>query len=140
MNYIPGQIHEKLQREHFFLVNSDFSWSNCRDKRWGDMRDIEDWDKTDTIELSKGDVLVVRFFKSSPTSDAYTYLERVIYNNGDVVEYKTESIISLALIEKNLDYQTITVPFVGKVQNKSWLTDVTKSFEREKKIDSVLSI
>ncbi len=133
MNYIPGQIHEKLQKECFFLVNNDFSWSNCRDKRWGDMRDISDWDETDTIELSKGDVVVVRFFKSSPTSDAYTYLERVIYNNGDVTDYKTESIISLALIEKNLD--------PGKVENKSWLfTDMTKSFEREKKIDSVLSI
>ncbi len=133
MNYIPGQIHEKLQKEHFFLINNDFSWSNCRDKRWGDMIGISDWDETDTIELSKGDVVVVRFFKSSPTSDAYTYLERVIYNNGDVTDYKTESIISLALIEKNLD--------PGKVENKSWLfTDVTKSFEREKKIDSVLSI
>jgi hypothetical protein len=133
MNYIPGQIHESLQKEHFFLINNDFSWSNCRDKRWGDMRGISDWDETDTIELSKGDIVVVRFFKSSPTSDAYTYLERVIYNNVDVTEYKTESIISLALIEKNLD--------PGKVENKSWLfTDVTKSFEREKKIDSVLSI
>ena len=102
MDYIPGQIHEKLQKENFFFVNLDFTWSNCRDKRWGDMRDISDWDETDTIELSKGDIVVVRFFKSSPTSEAYTYLERVIYNNGDVVEYKTESIISLGLIEKNL--------------------------------------
>lgn len=131
MNYIPGQIHEKLQREHFFLVNLDFSWSNCRDKRWGDMRDIEDWDETDTIELSKGDIVVVRFFKSSPTSEAYTYLERVIYNNGDVIEYKTESIISLGLIEKNL--------YPGKVENKSWLfSDVTKAFERDKKIEKIL--
>ncbi len=130
MDYIPGQIHEKLQKENFFLVNSDFSWSNCRDKRWGEMSDSNE---TDTVELSKGDIVVVRFFKSSQTSNAYTYLERVIYNNGDIIDYKTESIISLALIEKNLD--------PGKVENKSWLfTDVTKSFEREKKIDSVLSI
>lgn len=131
MNYIPGQIHEKLQKEHFFLVNSDFSWSNCRDKRWGDMRDISDWDETDTIELYKGDIVVVRFFKSSPISEAYTYLERVIYNNGDVTEYKTESIISKGLIEKNLD--------PGKVENKSWLfSDMTKSFERDKKIETIL--
>lgn len=131
MDYIPGKIHEKLQKENFFLVNLDFSWSNCRDKRWGDMRDIEDWDETDTIELSKGDVVVVRFFKSSPTSEAYTYLERVIYNNGNITEYKTESIISLGLIEKNLD--------PGKVENKSWLfIDVTKAFERDKKIETIL--
>ena len=83
------------------------------------------------IDLSKGDVIVVRFFKSSPTLSAYTYLERVIYNNGDVTEYKTESIISLGLVEKNLDTE--------KFENKSWLfTDVTKSFERNKKIETIL--
>jgi hypothetical protein len=128
MNYIPGQIHENFQKEWFFLINFDFSWSNCRDKRWGEMSDSNE---TDTVELSKGDIVVVRFFKSSQTSNAYTYLERVIYNNGDVTEYKTESIISLALIEKNLDPE--------KFENKSWLfTDVTKSFERDKKIETIL--
>jgi hypothetical protein len=95
------------------------------------MKSSIDWDETVTIELSKGDIVVVRFFKSSPTSEAYTYLERVIYNNGDVVEYKTESIISKALIEKNLH--------PGKVENKSWLfSDVTKAFERDKKIEKIL--
>ena len=131
MNYIPGQIHEKLQREHFFLINNDFSWINCRHKRYDDMGGISDWDDTVTIELSKGDIVVVRFFKSSPTSESYTYLERVIYNNDDVVEYKTESIISKGLIEKNLH--------PGKAENKSWLfSDVTKAFERDKKIEKIL--
>jgi hypothetical protein len=131
MDYIPGQIHESFQKDHFFLINNDFAWINCRDKRWGDMKSSIDWDETVTIELSKGDIVVVRFFKSSPTSDTYTYLERIIYNNGDVVEYKTESIISKGLIEKNLE--------PGKVENKSWLfSDVTKSFERDKKIETIL--
>ena len=135
MNYIPGQMHEKLQKEHFFLLNNGFSWTNCRDKRLDEMKNMSDWDETDTIELSKGDVIVVRFFKSSPTSEAYTYLERVIYSNGDITEYKIESIISKGLIEKNL--------YPGKadpvVENKSWLfTDVTKSFERDKKIETIL--
>ena len=133
MNYIPGQIHQSFQKEHFFLINNDFAWSNCGLKRLVEMSDSKDWDDTVAIDLSKGDVVVVRFFKSSPTASTYTYLEKVIYNNGDIVDYKTESIISLGLIEKNLN--------PGKVENKSWLfTDVTKSFEREKKIDSVLSI
>ena len=131
MDYIPGHLHEKLQKEYFFLVNSDFVWSNCRGKRLSEMKDMSDWDETDTIELSQGDVVVVRFFKSSPTSEAYTYLERAIYNNGNITEYKTESIISKGLIEKNLD--------TGKVENKSWLfTDVTKAFERNKKIETIL--
>ena len=131
MNYIPGQIHQNFQKEHFFLINNDFAWINCSDKRWDDMKSSIDWDETVTIELSKGDIVVVRFFKSSPTLSAYTYLERVIYNNGDVVEYKTESIISKSLIEKNLH--------PGKAENKSWLfSDVTKSFERDKKIETIL--
>lgn len=131
MNYIPGQIHEKLQNEFFFLVNSDFNWINCTDKRWGEMTDNKDWSETETIELKNGDIIVVRFFKNSPTSDAYTYLERVIHNNGDVIDYKTETVISLALIEKNLD--------PGKFPNKSWLfSDAKKIIERERKLESLL--
>jgi len=122
MNYIPGQIHEKLQREHFFLINYDFSWINCRDKRFKDMTYAEDWNETDVIELSKGDVVVVRFFKESQTSEV-SYLERVIYNNGDVTEYKTESTISFGLIHKN------SILFA----------DMTKSFERDKKIETILN-
>ena len=131
MDYIPGQIHEKLQKEHFFLINYDFTWLNCGPRRYSEMIDSSHWDETETIDLSKGDIIVVRFFKGRPTSETYSYLEKVIYNNGDITEYKTESIISLALIEKNLD--------PGKFENKSWLfTNVTKSFERDKKIESVL--
>ena len=122
MNYIPGQIHESFQKEHLFLINYDFSWINCRDKRWKDMTYAEDWDETDVIELTKGDLIVVRFFKESQTSEAYSYLERVIYNNGDVTEYKTESTISFGLIHKN------SILF----------TDMTKSFERDKKIETIL--
>jgi hypothetical protein len=129
MDYIPGHIHENLQKEHFFLINQDFVWLNCGPKRFSEMSDSKDWNETESIDLSKGDIISVRFFKSFSTS--YTYLERVIYNNGDVIDYKTESIISLALIENNLDH--------GEVQNKSWLfTDVTKEFERDKKIEIIL--
>lgn len=131
MEYIPGDIHEELQKEHFFLVNHDFNWTNCVRKRFSEMRDSKDWDETETLGIKAGDIIVVRFFRYSPVSNSYTYLERVIYSNGDEIEYKTESIISLALIEKNL--------YPGKIENKSWLlNDMTKSFERDKKIESIL--
>lgn len=121
MNYIPGQIHEKLQREHFFLINNDFVWSNCGPKRLSEMSDSKDWDDTVAIDLVKGDVISVRFFKSSPTSVTYTYLERV-YNGECVVEYKKESIISFGFIQSN----------------KEIFMDITKSFERDKKIETIL--
>jgi hypothetical protein len=131
MDYIPGYLHEKLQNEFFFLITNDFVWSNCGPKRLSEMSDSKDWDETNIVELVKGDIIVVRFFKSSQTASSYSYLERVIYNNGDVVEYATESIISLAFIEHNLN--------PAKVQNESWLfIDVTKPFERDKIIETIL--
>jgi len=120
MNYIPGYLHEKLQNEFFFLINNDFVWSNCGPKRLSEMSDSKDWDDTVAIDLVKGDVISVRFFKSSPTSEAYTYLEKVWSGEG-VVEYKKESIISFGFIQSN----------------KEIFMDITKSFERDKKIEEL---
>ena len=122
MEYIPGYLHEKLQNEFFFLINSDFVWINCGPRRLSEMSDSKDWDETKDISLIKGDVISVRFFKSSPTSEAYTYLEKV-WSGGGVTDYKTESIISFGFIQSN---------------EKHLFTDITKSFERDKKIESLL--
>ena len=127
MEYIPGQIHESFQKEYFFLVNFNFSWINCRDKRWGEMTNTRDWDETDTIELSTGDVVVVRFFKSSPTSEAYTYLDKVIYSDGRITEYKIESIISREFLIKNTKSRV------------NLFSHVTKNFERDKKINFIIN-
>jgi len=102
MDYIPGQVHEKLQKEHFFLINYDFTWLNCGPRRYSEMSDSSHWDETETIDLLKGDIIVVRFFKGRPTSETYSYLEKVIYNNGDITEYKTESIICSVQVNQNL--------------------------------------
>ena len=122
MDYIPGYLHEKLQNEFFFLINNDFVWSNCGPKRLSEMSDSKDWDDTVDIDLVKGDVISVRFFKSSPTSESYTYLERV-YNGVGVIEYKKESIISFGFIQSNTGYLFL---------------DITKAFERDKKIETIL--
>ena len=121
MEYIPGYLHEKLQNEFFFLINSDFLWINCGPRRLSEI-DSKDWDETKNINLIKGDVISVRFFKSSPTSEAYTYLEKV-WSGGGVIEYKTESIISFGFIQSNTGYLFV---------------DITKSFEREIKLESLL--
>jgi len=116
MEYIPGKIHESFQKEHFFLVNFDFSWIN-----------FFTLDETDTIELSTGDVVVVRFFKSSPpTSESYSYLEKVIYSDGSVIDYNIESIISREFIVYGGSYGNV-------------FTDVTKLFERDKKINLIIN-
>lgn len=123
MEYIPGPIHDSLQREHFFLINYDFCWLNCGSKRYSEMNNSRDWDETESIDLSAGDVIVVRFFKDKPTSSVYSYLERVIYSSGDVVEYKTESIISFDFIGANTGYL---------------FTDITMMVMREERINLLL--
>jgi hypothetical protein len=134
MEYIPGQIHPNFQRECFILLNYDFCWMNCRLKRWSEMSDSRDWDNCESLELRRGDVIVVRFFKSSPTSAAYTYLERVIYVGGSVIEYKTESIVSLDLIQRNWDLSAL------KHRDRCLFTDVTNQFIRDKKLQMLLEV
>lgn len=124
MDYIPGHIHEKLQKEYFFLVSKYFIWSNCSESlRYNDMKISTDWDKCTDIELDEGDTIVVRFFKPNPMSDPYSYLERVIKNDVSEVEFKIESIISMELITRN----------------KFLFIDVTKQFERDESISKLLS-
>ena len=129
MNYIPGDINDYLQKEHYFLINQDFSWINCGSKRYNKMSDSKDWHETETIKLKKDDIIVVRFFEPSRSCPTlYTYLERVIYNNDDVINYKKETIISYALIQGLKD----------PLQGNSVFNDLTKLFERDKKIESIL--
>lgn len=102
MDYIAGQIHDSFQKEHFYLINLDFVWINC-DKRYSEFLDVTDWDNyTSTIDLKVGDIISVRFFKTSPNTQAYCYLEKVI-SDGVETLYKTESTISLSFLEHNLD-------------------------------------
>ena len=121
--YIPGWVDKNIQKEFFFLVNirRNYSlyWKNSKDIRWSECDDI---DKIiDLVKLSKNDIIVVRFFKPQPMSEIYAYLERVIYKDGTVVDYKIESIETLNFIKNSLLF-----------------TDITKSFERDKKIEDIL--
>jgi len=131
MEYIPGRIHEKLQKEFYLRSNENFTWIACS-KRYKLFESQSDWDdQTFDIELKVGDIIVIRFWntevKRNPNfySDTYTYIERVI-SDDSIMEYKTESIMSKNFVESHLE--------IGEYL----FTDVTKFFERGKKIDSIL--
>lgn len=131
MEYLPGRMHEKLQKEFYLRSNKNFTWVACS-KRYKLFESQSDWDEhTFDIELKVGDIIVIRFWnaeiKGNPNfySDTHTYIERVI-SDDSIIEYKTESIVSKSFVEANLR------------TGEHLLTDVTKSFEREKKIDSIL--
>jgi hypothetical protein len=127
MKYIPGQIHESLQKIHFLEVNHDFIWSNCNGKRYRDFKDSFDWDRHSIpIEVKSGDILSVRFFnyglKYNQFSSAYCYLEKIISGSVEV-EFFTETIISFEFIKAN-----------SKI-----FTNVTNIMERDRKINQIIN-
>jgi hypothetical protein len=45
MEYIPGVIHESLQKEKCFQIELDFSWINCKGKRLNELNTSVDYEK-----------------------------------------------------------------------------------------------
>jgi hypothetical protein len=121
MEYIPGVIHESLQKEKCFQIELDFSWINCKGKRLNELNTSVDYEKyTDSIDLKKGDIIFVKWFK--PSVECYTYLEKIQTDNI-IKYYKTETIVSKGLIECN----------------PKMFRDISVSIEREDKINKILN-
>lgn len=134
MEYIPGVMHESLQKEFFILLNSDFVWSICT-KRYKDFGLASDWDDfTLPVDLIAGDIAVIRFFKPSDSSNALCYLERTIRGEKQIV-YKTETTISLQFLEHNL--RGVFIDKTSKKNESGIFTNVTKVMERDKKINLI---
>jgi len=126
MTYIAGQIHESLQKYHYYEVMQDFTIPICVDKRNGELQNI--FFLTGSIDLSKGDIIKVRFYKyyqptSGTYSDAYIYLDTII-KVGSLVEIGKESMLSLALLKAN----------------KFLFNDVTVIYERDAKIKLLIDV
>jgi hypothetical protein len=120
MDYITGILHESLQKEHYFQIESDFTWINCKGKRLSELNSSKDYEEfTNSIDLIKGDILVIKFFKT--TTDCYVYLEKIERDNI-LTFFKTETLISKGLIDCN--------PKIFR--------DISLSIKREYKINKIL--
>jgi hypothetical protein len=119
MEYIPGYVHNKLQREHYYeIINSIYISILNENIRYGDLNMSTDYDNfTDTIELFEKDIVCVKYFKDSELGTAYSYIESI--NNKEI---QRESLISKEFITRN--------EFVFK--------DITFAMKRDKLIDSIL--
>ena len=126
MEYIPGQIHESFQKIHAFEMREDFNIPILK-KRWDESNLVDD-DSTFTLSVSKGDILIIRFFKPNTTdhlSISYTYIDKLI-TNGTEHNIMSECTLSREFI-------------VNNTQNNVLFLHVTKMYERDKKIESILS-
>jgi hypothetical protein len=127
MEYIPGDMHVSLHKVFYVDIGRSFTISLCKE-RYNDLKDISDWDNLETIDLNKGDILKLRYFKPHVDSHLYTYVDSII-RNGDLSDdikfedIKKESIISQGFLELNLS-------IFQKMDHRI--------FEREEKINQIL--
>ena len=119
MEYIPGFIHERFQKEYYFEMTNELNISVCNENfRQNNISAFND-DNTYTYELTVGDVICVKYFRDSEYSvSSYAYLVSV---NSDIIN--RETCISKELIDRN--------PFIFK--------DVTIIYERDEKINNILN-
>lgn len=123
MEYKPGRIHESFQKIEAIEMLQDFNIPILR-KRWDDSNLVDD-DSTFTLAVSKGDILIVRFFLPNISSTSYTYIEKLL----------TGSTEHLIMSECTLSREFI----VQNTKNKVLFSVVTKQYERDKKIERILS-
>lgn len=117
MEYLPGTIHESIQKINYFELLKDFNvplYPNRYD-------DSLTTDIMDSIEFTGGETLVIRWFKPKTTETVYSYVVGY-YKSGKYHEVKRECPMSR-------DFVCI---------NTIILNDISNSFERELKIDSIL--
>lgn len=126
MEYKPGIIHESFQKIHAIEMLQDFNIPVLK-KRWSDTNLIDD-DSTIILNVSKGDILTVRFFKPSTTSTTYTYIEKLITGSTEHL-IMSECTLSREFVVKNTQ----------ELHNGVLFSVVTKQYERDKKIESILS-
>lgn len=125
MKYIKGWVHDSFAKTHYYEFNMDFTMVVCKDVRY---YGIDDYDKECyDIDFEKDYIMCVKFFETKKESSAYVYLEGFYDSNGIYNEVNQETIMSREFISANSE------EVGGKL-----LVDITKKFNRGKKIDLIL--
>ena len=98
MEYLPKHIHEKYQQFHYYELLNDFTMSVLDNDRFIDLNNINDWDDlTYTLDLEKGDIICVRFFRQDQNATTYTYLDFYV-RDDERLDINQETIISMDMI------------------------------------------
>lgn len=123
MEYLPKHIHEKYQQFHYYEILNDFTISVLDNARFIDLNNVNDWDDlTYNLDLDKGDIICVRFFKSDQNASVYTYLDFYV-RDDERFDINQETIISKDFI------------FI----NTSLFDNITLQYNRDKKIKNILN-
>ena len=124
MEYLPKHIHEKYQQFHYYELLNDFTISVLDNARFIDLNNINDWDDlTYNLDLEKGDIICVRFFKSDQNATAYTYLDFYV-RDEERFDIESETILSMDMIFINKDlFDNITLQYNRDIKIEDILND-----------------
>ena len=124
MEYLPKHIHEKYQQFHYYELLNDFTMSVLDNARFIDLNNINDWDDlTYTLDLEKGDIICVRFFRQDQNATTYTYLDFYV-RDDERLDINQETIISMDMIFINKDlFDNITLLYNRDLKIKKILND-----------------
>lgn len=125
MEYIQGFVHDSLAKPHYYEFNMDFTLVVCNNVRY---YGIDDYDRESYgLDVGKGFIISVKFFKTKEDSSAVCYLEGYYDLDGNYTQVNQETIMSREFLMANSE------EVGGKL-----MIDVTKKFNRDKKIDLIL--
>ena len=124
MEYLPKHIHEKYQQFHYYELLNDFTMSVLDNARFIDLNNINDWDDlTYTLDLEKGDIICVRFFRQDQNATTYTYLDFYV-RDEERFDINSETILSMDMIFINKDlFDNITLQYNRDIKIEDILND-----------------
>ena len=127
MVYNPGILHEYNQVPFYYQIGFDFTIVVCKEGHSSNtLRYFYDYEySTESVDLIKGDVIKIKYFKIKVDDIIYAFLELMIKPNGEIINYNIETLSSLSFFNHNI--------------KTGLFTDVTKIFQRDNKINQILN-
>jgi hypothetical protein len=121
--YKTYPMHEKVQRERYFLIKTEFNLPYVKDCRLNDLLDtyLNHSKEFPSMEMQEGDVITLKAYKTSVDATLYTYLV-CYYSDGVKVDCGYETSMSL-------DFVLI---------NRAVFEEVTEAIVREQRINEIL--
>lgn len=122
--YHTYPMHEKVQKERHFLVKDEFNLPHAGDCRLNDLLDTyinDSKEESPSLEMSEGDIITIKAYKTSVDATLYTYLV-CYYRDGVKIDCGYETYMSL-------DFCLI---------NRGVFEEVTDAIVREQRINEIL--
>lgn len=132
MKYIKGFVHDSFTETYYYELNMDFTFVVCNNVRYSEMNNYDK--ESYGLDIYKGYTICIKFFKNSEDSSVFCYLEGYYDLTGVYTEINQETLMSRDFITANANWDVFQIDRM----NGKLLLNVTREFNRDKKIDLIL--